>query len=202
MTTYPGLPGPELSDHLSFASSRAHYAAGTEFLISRVSMVTSTGTYLDAPRHRFPAGTDVAQVALERCAMLPAVVVDAGHLPVIGPEHVPGDITGCAVLFRTGWDRHWGTAAYGADAHPHLAGTAAQTLASHGAVLVGIDSVNMDGTTAPDRPVHTILLAAGVLIVENLTGLAALPARGARFTAAPLAFAGAPSFPVRAFAVT
>jgi kynurenine formamidase len=44
MTTYPGLPGPEIGEHLSFDASHDHYAAGTEFAIGRISMVTNTGT--------------------------------------------------------------------------------------------------------------------------------------------------------------
>jgi len=34
--TYPGLPGPEITEHLSRAASRATYAAGTEFHIGRI----------------------------------------------------------------------------------------------------------------------------------------------------------------------
>jgi kynurenine formamidase len=200
MTTYPGLPGPELDDFLSFEASRGHYDQGTEFQIRRLSMVTSTGTYLDAPRHRVREGADVSQVALGRCAMLPAVVVDSRGAVEIGPKHVRGDVLGCAVLFLTGWDRHWGTDEYGGHDHPHLAPETADLLVRGGAALAGIDSVNVDGTRTGARPIHTTLLRAGVLIVENLTNLAAVPARGARFTAAPLAFEGLPSFPVRAFA--
>ena len=51
-----------------------------------------------------------------------------------------------------------------------------------------------------ERPVHTALLAAGVHVVEHLTNLAAVPASGARFTAAPPAIEGFGTFPVRAFA--
>jgi kynurenine formamidase len=43
-------------------------------------------------------------------------------------------------------------------------------------------------------------LAAGIHVVEHLTNLGELPARGARFTAAPPAFEGFGTFPVRAFA--
>jgi kynurenine formamidase len=66
--------------------------------------------------------------------------------------------------------------------------------------LVGIDSVNIDDMADPSRAVHTGLLAAGVPIVEHLTGLDALPERGFRFHAAPVAVAGMGSFPVRAYA--
>lgn len=201
MLTYPGLPGPQVDDYLSFEESRRHYDIGTEFQIRRLCMLTSTGTYLDAPRHRFRDGADVAQIPLDRCVGLPAVVVDVRAVIEIGPDHVPDDaVSGSAVLFLTGWGRHWGTEKYGAVEHPHLEPATADLLARRGVALVGIDSVNVDGTSNEARPIHTTLLQAGVLIVENLTNLAAIPRRGAEFTAAPLAFEGLPSFPVRAFA--
>jgi kynurenine formamidase len=199
--TYPGLPGPEITEHMSFDESRSHYEPGTEFSIGRISMVANTGTYLDTPAHRRRGGADLADLVIERCAMLPALVVDASGTRVIGPDLVRGyDVTGCAVLLRTGWDLHWGTEAYGAAEHPHLTADAAQCLVDGGAVLVGIDSVNIDATATGARPIHTLLLDADVLIVEHLTNLGSVPHRGARFTAAPVAVRGMASFPVRAFA--
>jgi kynurenine formamidase len=53
----------------------------------------------------------------------------------------------------------------------------------------------------PARPAHTILLRAGIPIVEHLTNLAALPRDGFRFFAVPPAIEGGTSFPVRAFAI-
>src|SRR5699024_9384588 len=105
-----------------------------------------------------------------------------------------------AVLFRTGWDRHWTTTRYGAHVHPHLSLEAAEALIERGAAIAGIDSVNIDGTDGDERPVHTTLLRAGILIAENLRGLDQLPLNGATFTAAPLAFRTLPSIPVRAYA--
>lgn len=199
MLTYPGLPGPEISPHLDFDSSHGHYASGTEFTIGRISMVGNTGTYLDTPAHRFRDGHDLHRLPLERCAMLPAVVLDGDG--AVGPDRL-GDlpVRGCAVLLRTGWDRHWGTARYGDPVHPHLTEAGARFLADGGAALVGIDSVNIDDTTTGERPAHTVLLGAGVPVVEHLTGLATLPATGATFTAVPPAVRGLATFPVRAFA--
>lgn len=200
MQTYPGLPGPEVTDHLSFDDSQVHYDEETEFLICAVRLVTSTGTYLDAPRHRYRRGVDIGGIQLERCTGLSAIVVDARGPTTIEAEMMPDDVRGCAVLVRTGWDRHWGSAQYGSPKHPHLSIEAAQRLIEGGAALVGIDSVNIDGTTGRARPVHTVLLGRDVLIVENLTALDQVPASGALFSATPLRFDGLPSFPVRAFA--
>ena len=90
----------------------------------------------------------------------------------------PSTLTGAAVLLHTGWDRHWGTAAYG-DPAPFLTEPAAQLLADAGARLVGIDSVNIDDAhSGGQRPAHSILLGAGIPVLEHLTGLADLPATG------------------------
>jgi kynurenine formamidase len=44
------------------------------------------------------------------------------------------------------------------------------------------------------------LLDAGILIVEHMWGLGALPDHGARFFAVPVKVKGMGTFPVRAFA--
>lgn len=203
MTTYPGLPGPEITPHLTREQSRGLYAPGTEFAIDRITMVGNTGTYVDSPYHRYADGLDLADLPLAAVADLPAVVVrlvgtgDRG----IGPDAFDGvEVTGRAVLLHTGWDRHWGTPAYGEPA-PYLTGPAARLLADAGAALVGIDSVNIDEMTDAERPAHTILLGAGIPVLEHLTGLDQLPAAGARLHAAPPRVRGFGTFPVRAYAV-
>jgi kynurenine formamidase len=70
-----------------------------------------------------------------------------------------------------------------------------------GAALVGIDSLNIDDTANGRRPVHTTLLAAGIPIVEHLTGLDRLPATGFLFFTVPVKVRGCGTFPARAFAV-
>ena len=109
MTTYPGLPGPVISDHLSREASRSIYAPGTEFQIGRIDMVANTGTYLDTPSHRYPTGFDLAGLDLERIANVRGLCVH-GADPALGPDLLDGhDVHGGAVLFATGWDRHWRT---------------------------------------------------------------------------------------------
>jgi len=201
--TYPGLPAPAISEFLTREESRRTYAPGTEFSIGRIDMVGNTGTYLDAPFHRYPAGEDLAGLALERIADLPGIVVRAGDRPerALGPELFDGrDLAGRAVLVHTGWSRHWGAAGYFVD-HPHLAADAAVRLARAGVALVGIDSLNVDGIEDGERPVHSVLLAAGIPIVEHLTALERVPDGDFRFFAVPPRVRGLGTFPVRAFAV-
>ena len=202
MTTYPGLPGPVISDFWSRESTKGRYAPGTTFQIGRIEMVANTGTYVDAPFHRFANGSDLAGLPLNRLADLPGVLVDATQAGrAVDAEIFRGRVLGGrAVLVRTDWDRHWRTPQY-AENHPYLARAAAEMLVREGAALVGIDSLNIDDATDLARSVHTLLLEAGIPIVEHLTGLGALPPEGFRFHAVPAPVAGMGSFPVRAYAV-
>jgi kynurenine formamidase len=200
--TYPGLPGPQISDHLSYDESHGRYAEGTEFQIGRITMVSNTGTYLDAPSHRYRLGDDLAALPLERVAALPGMVVDATGLTAVGRDHLEAYVVGGhAVLVRTGWDQHWRTDAYGDPSAPHLTRDAAEWLVDQGATLVGIDAVNIDSMADGERPVHTVLLAAGIPVLEHLTALEQLPPRGFRLHAAPVPVRGMGTFPVRAYAV-
>lgn len=205
LTTYPGLPAPTITSHLTHEESRAHYAEGTEFTMGIITMIGNTGTYLDSPYHRYADGPDLAGLDL---ATLVGLRTETFHLQDawspdhrgIGADLLHGrDLAGAAVLVRTDWSRHFGTEAYGRGA-PFLTRAAAAYLVAAGVVLVGIDSLNIDDTeSGGERPVHSILLAAGVHVVEHLTHLASVPETGARFSAAPPAIEGFGTFPVRAY---
>lgn len=201
--TYPGLPGPDISDHLSREDSRERYESGYEFQIGRISMVSNTGTYLDTPFHRFRDGHDLAGLDLRRVVAVPGVLVDATAVKEAGIDLLDGvDVHGRAVLFHTGWAPRWGTDGYGDTNHPFVGVETAERLVEQGAAVVGIDSVNIDSIAVGTRPIHTTLLGAGIPIVEHLCRLDELVGREFRFTAAPPAVSGMGTFPVRAFAVT
>jgi kynurenine formamidase len=203
MRTYPGMPAPRITDHMTRVQSRTHYALGTEFHIGRIELVANTGTYVDVPSHRYADGDDLADFPLHRLVALPAVCVSVSADAQGRVDPAPlldRDLRGCAVLAKTGWSRHWGDDAY-FQGHPFLDEATAEALAAAGAVLVGIDSLNIDSTSAGTRPVHSTLLRRGVAIVEHLTALDRLPESGFAFTAAPPAVRGMGTFPVRAFAL-
>lgn len=199
---YKGLPAPVICDYMSREDSRSRYAPGTEFQIGRVELVTNTGTYIDCPFHRYGDGRDTAAMELERFVDVPALVVRATTRAsrAIGADLFAGrDVRGKAVLVQTGWDAHWQTDAY-FEGHPHLTEAAAVWLRDAGAVLVGIDSFNIDDTDGGTRPVHSVLLREEILIAEHLTRLDTLPDEGFTFTAVPPKLVGVGTFPVRAYA--
>jgi arylformamidase len=200
--TYPGLPAPQLSDYLSHDSAEGKYAPGVTFQIGRIDMVANTGTALDSPYHRFRNGQDISDLPLGDVADLKGVVVRLTGMSsrvVTRAALSATDVAGKAVLIETGWSRRWGNSSY-FENHPFLSRDGAEYLRDHGAALVGIDSLNIDDTSDPERPGHTILLGANIPIVENLGFLGRLPIEGFRFNAAPMKVHGIGAFPIRAWA--
>ena len=205
LITYPGLPAPTFQPFLTREDSIAKYAPGTQFAMDSITMIGNTGTYLDSPFHRFEGGTDLAGLELATLVDQPAEVF---HLQDSLSRGIPAsvffdrDVRGKAVLLHTGWDRHFAQPEYLRDA-PYLTEEGTRYLIEQGVTIVGIDSLNIDNTEADAagaRPAHTLLLDAGVHVVEHLTNLGALPSSGSRFTAVPPKVAGFGTFPVRAFA--
>lgn len=200
--TYPGIPGPIICDFLSREASQSHYAEGTTFHIGKIEMVANTGTYLDSPFHRYADGKDLSQLPLESIANLPGILfhVPPGQTRIDANLFAGADVRGKAVLVHTNWARHWGTEQY-FHGHPYLTAVAATHLKEAGAVLVGIDSLNIDDISGGERPVHTILLGADIPIVEHMRGLEQLTDDPFTFHAAPVKVKQFGTFPVRAYAV-
>ncbi len=201
MITYKGLPAPVLCDFLSRADSRKSYSAGTEFQIGKIEMVANTGTYVDSPFHRFADGMDLSELPLESLANIEGIVLRAESLgPAISARAFKGmHIRNKAVLIHTGWSKHWRTDQY-FEGHPHLTKDAAEFLLENGAVMVGIDSYNIDDIHDGTRPVHTTLLGARIPICEHMCNLQSIPDKDFRFHAVPVKIKAMGTFPVRAYA--
>ncbi len=200
LVTYKGLPAPIICDYLTREESRQHYAHDTEFHIGKIEMVANTGTYVDAPFHRYADGKDLSELPLQSLADLPTIVVRSNDRRIDVDAFEDLDVGGKAVLVATNWARHWDTEAY-FEGHPYLTKQAAVFLRDQGVKLAGIDSLNIDDTRDGHRPVHTTLLAADIPIVEHLTNLTALPTAPCRFFAVPVKVQRFGTFPVRAFAI-
>jgi len=205
LVTYPGLPAPVITPHLTREASVANYAPGTTFAMDIITMIGNTGTYIDSPFHRYEGGTDLAGLDL---ATLVDQSAEVFHLQDSKERGIPAsvffdrDVRGKAVLLHTGFDVNFGTPAYATDA-PFLTAEGTRYLVEQGVTAVGIDSLNIDNTgvdAAGERPAHSMLLDAGIHVIEHLTNLGALPASGARFSAVPPKVVGFGTFPVRAYA--
>jgi len=198
MKTYPGLPEPRVEVLVDYEASRKRYQDKSEFFIASLHLCGNTGTYVDAPIHRYRGGADLAALPLERLADLPITVLDAPHDRAISEDLLRGkDLEGRAVLFRTGFSQHWGTPRY-FEKNPFLSAAASEALVRARAAFVGIDSLNVDDIEDMARPAHTALLGAGIPVCEHMTNLASVP-EGGRLHAVPIAWKGGATFPVRAY---
>ncbi|MFY0688180.1 MAG: cyclase family protein [Cyclobacteriaceae bacterium] len=202
MITYKGLPAPIICDYISREDSKKQYTEDTQFQIGKIDMVSNTGTYLDCPFHRFEGGEDLAETSLDKMMDLDGIVIRVPwqeKLAIDVADLQGYEIRNRAVLIHTGWDEHWSKEQY-FENHPYLTEKAAEYLKNCAVTLVGIDSHNIDDTSRNTRPVHTVLLGSGILIVEHLCNLTQVPDEGFLFTATPPKFKGVGTFPVRAMA--
>ena len=203
MRTYPGLAGPQLRTVVSRKESAERLGSGVSLEIAAITLVGNTGTYVDAPFHFHADRADVAQLPLERLVNVPIVMIQVRDRSEVSADDL-GErdrLWGRAVLVHTGWSRHWGTDRYLDFDCPHLRADAVDALVDSNVAVVGIDSLNIDDPSDPDRPAHNRLLGADIPIIEHLTNLQAVPDAGARLTAVPPPARGMASFPVRAIAV-
>lgn len=200
MITYQGLPAPLICDFLTREASKRKYAEDTTFHMGKIEMISNTGTYVDAPFHRYEQGKDLSELPLESLVDLEGLVFHARERANGSELFGKAKVKGKAVLVHTGWAKHWRTDRY-FEGHPFLTEAAAVWLKDQGAAFVGIDSLNIDGTATGERPVHTILLGADIPIGEHLCNLEQLPDSGFRFHAAPVKVKGMGTFPVRAYAI-
>ncbi|HEY3858426.1 MAG TPA: cyclase family protein, partial [Gammaproteobacteria bacterium] len=112
MITYKGLPAPIICDFLSREASKQKYSENTTFQIGKIEMVANTGTYVDAPFHRYEQGKDLSELPLESLVDLEGLVFRT-QKQINGSELFAGaDVRGKAVLVHTGWARHWRTDQY------------------------------------------------------------------------------------------
>jgi len=193
MPVYPGTETPVLQTGCTVAEHG--------FLERKITMFSHTGTHMDAPAHMLEAGKYLDDLPVSHFFGR-AVLIDAAEGPV-ELAYVAGFEDAIAgadfVLLRTGWSRYWGTDEYFGN-FPTLTPEAAAWLADKAIRGVGVDAISVDPMDTRDYAVHMALLGKGLVIVENLTGLEALPAEGLHFSCFPLPFREADGSPVRAVA--
>ena len=166
---------------------------------SRFSVSIHTGTHMDAPFHFFDGGKTIDQISLDRFYG-PALCVDLeGEKSIDAATLKPFEEKirqHRKVVLNTGWSSHWKKPDYFTD-HPCLTGEAAQFLVDSGAHLVGLDTPSVD---QPPFPAHLVLLGNGVVIVENLRNLDAIPQEAFELIVLPLKIVGRDGSPARAIA--
>lgn len=174
------------------------------YALRSIRLSSHTGTHVDAPAHILRGAPGIDEFPLDRF-IGKAVVIDCrSRHPLIDLDCVqdaePLISSSSILLLHTGWDCHWGMPHY-FQGYPVLHPEAAMALAQSGLSAIGIDAPSFDAAESEDYPIHRLLLAAGKILIENLTGLVRLPQTGIWFSAFPLSLGqGADASPVRAVA--
>ena len=195
MPVYPGTEPPTIATGCTIEQQG--------FEEKKITLFSHTGTHVDAPAHlltggktldEFPARFFVGQAL--RIDVREAVgCIEKDRLTPHEKDLHRVDF----LLLQTGWSRYWGDRAYFAG-YPVLTTEAAQWLAGLGLKGVGLDAISADREGSRELPVHRILLQQGMVIVENLNNLQALPSDRVVFSCLPLPTARADGSPVRAVA--
>jgi kynurenine formamidase len=193
---YPGDAGVEIKVLETTASKIPDRRALNN---SRLSVSIHTGTHMDAPFHFFDGGKTIDQIPLDRFYG-PALCVDLGGEKTIDAAKLKpfGERIRQyrKIILNTGWASHWRNPDYFSD-HPCMTGDAAQFLVDSGVHLVGLDTPSVD---LPPFPAHLVLLGNGVVIVENLRNLDAIPQEAFELVVLPLKIVGRDGSPARALA--
>lgn len=163
------------------------------------NMTTHLLTHVDLPAHFLRDGVTLDDVPLERFQGRATVVEVDG--PRVLPEHLPAEIGGLNILFRTPNSFIAENEPFHSD-HTYLTDEAAAILAQRGANLVGIDYLSVDAGTSETFGAHLILLSAGVLILEGLRLAEVRPGTDYHLWALPLKVSAGDGAPARAVLVT
>ncbi len=197
MLTFPGSEPPKLVPATTYEEHG--------YVENILTIYTHTGTHIDAPYHLLPNGLTVDQFDVEHFVGK-ARVIDLSHLAsrVISLHTLQqyeawlGEID--YLLLNTGWSNYWGDARYFTD-FPALSAEAAEWLLPFGLKGIGIDAISIDPIEDNALTVHHILFKQNMIILENLTNLAALGDRAFLLSCLPLKLQDADGSPVRAIAM-
>jgi len=137
----------------------------------QLTTVMHVGTHMDAPLHMIEGGAYMSDISLEHFTGV-GICIDVRGKKVIDVDVIPKEIpTGAVVLLCTGMSAQFGKDLYATE-YPKISDAFARRLVSLNVKILGIDMINPD--TNELYPIHKILLAKPVLIIENLTNLEAL----------------------------
>ena len=174
------------------------------FALTSLAMTSHVGTHVDVPAHLFADAPGLHAMTPEAFVGKAATADCSG---AAGRAVTPDDLASLAevdglefVLIRTGWDRHWGSPRY-FKGYPPLSIEACRFLASLNLRGVGLDCPSPDPADSTELSAHRELLKGGMVVVENLCNLHALPESGFLFSALPLRIRDGDGSPVRAVGI-
>jgi kynurenine formamidase len=206
--TWDGHCGFQLVTKLDYADCTTE----DKFRVQKISTNAGIGTHIDAPRHCFSDGVDIASLSLESL-IVPCIVIDVSKKAYDNPNYkvTIDDIdafekeyseikSGSCVMFYTGWSQYWPAEKYRNNlCFPSISIEVVQKLLERNVVGIGIDTLSPD-CEKDQFPVHRLWLGAGNYIIENVANLKSIPAVGSYCVISPLKIAGGTESPIRLIA--
>jgi kynurenine formamidase len=218
---HSGSPNWEGTEESPFRASATETHENDGFYTRTFTTAEHYGTHLDAPAHNAPGMWTVEQIPAERLAR-PLVVLNVRAKALVNPDYEIGveDIAawesehgeipgGAVVIAYTGWEEFWSSPKQfrnvASDGRMHFPGyslEAAKFLVQTRSIVgLGIDTLSVDTGAATTFPVHQFTSRQSVYHLENVAGLAYVPASGATVVVAPLKLSDGSGAPVRLLAL-
>ena len=197
MVVFPGTEQPILTP--------ANTMEKDGFREMKITIYSHTGTHLDAPGHMLENGLTLDQYPVEQF-MGSAVLLDLSNLQseVIDINSLVNykDLIAKAdfLILRTDWSKYWGHKQY-FQGYPVLSSEAANWLLGFRLKGLGVDTISIDRMDSKSFPIHYLFLGKGLIIIENLTNLAAIRSQSFLFSCLPLKHENADGSPIRAIAI-
>ncbi|MFA6334985.1 MAG: cyclase family protein [Bacteroidales bacterium] len=197
MPVYPGTEPPVITDATTIEKDG--------FAEKRISFFSHTGTHIDAPGHILRGRSTLDQFNADKF-IGKGLVIDVtkcktGIIEKECLEKYSAEIAGCDfIIFRTGWDKKWGTENYFIG-FPILSADAVKWLCSFNIKGIGFDCISVDPVDSAGLPNHRILLNKDLVIVENLCNLDQLTGLPFLFSCLPLKIENSDGSPVRAVGI-
>ena len=184
MPVYPGDPQPKFDPHATIKYNNAN--------ITRITVGSHTGTHVDAPRHFLQEGNSIDIEPLDKFIGEAAIIDASGKNSITAEDFSGYDIkSNDIILIYTGTGDRRTDFAY-------LDISAAEWMAEHKIKCVGIDTASVEEYGKKDAPVHKMLLARNVGIIENLVNLKQFAGSRKFFVCLPLPLKGIDGSPARA----
>jgi arylformamidase len=181
--------------------------------VSSVNQGLHTGAHIDSPLHVFKDGITTAEISLDQvigeAISIDLSFVGANHKITIddlkrggGDQVKKNDI----VLLRTDWtDKMYGRWPDYFIQSPFFPPESAEWLVAKDPKSIGFDffeeyCARLPDFTSEDFPMHRVILGAGIVIMEGITNLGALPPQRVPFYAPFYKIEGTEGAPARFFA--
>ena len=169
---FDNAPNCPVHPPVSFRRTADHPQGG--WRMEEIAMATHTGSHLDAPLHRIAEGRSISDLPLEtfvgpaRVADLRGLGPDEPITPSLLAARLAGLARGDIVLLATGWGDRRAKSPEWLEHSPFVGPEAARWLVARQARGVGIDHYSIGGSGPLNAETHTILLGAGLWVVEEL----------------------------------